>query len=233
MLCVELNAALSHQLFRKVYMNEMLSVSRAKVAKILNCPAKNVVLVPNSTTGTNAVLRDLVYQSDDAILFPSIGYGAVGKNIDYLIDTEKLRGVRLHKVPVPLTMPMSKPDILQALKRAIDEAQGQGKRIRIAIIDTISSRPGLRLPWEEMVGILRERQILSLVDGAHGIGHIPIDLTATDPDFFVSNCHKWMYAHRGCAVFYVAPRNLHLQRTSLPTSWFYTSDPSEKSNSWV
>lgn len=214
-------------------MDEMLSESRAKVAKILNCPAKNVVLVPNSTTGTNAVLRDLVYQSDDAILFPSIGYGAVGKNIDYLVDTEKLRGVRLHKVPVPLTMPMSKPDILQALKRAIDEAQGQGKRIRIAIIDTISSRPGLRLPWEEMVGILRERQILSLVDGAHGIGHIPIDLTATDPDFFVSNCHKWMYAHRGCAVFYVASRNLHLQRTSLPTSWFYTSDPSEKSNSWV
>jgi len=214
-------------------MGKMLLATRSKLSKILNCATENVALIANATTGTNAVLRDLVYKSNDAILTFSITYGAVDKNIDYLIETEKMRGIQLHKVVVNFNMPMSTEDILKTLKRSIDEAQSRGKKIRIGIIDTISSRPGLRLPWVEMVKILKEKQILSLVDGAHGIGHIPIDLHASDPDFFVSNCHKWLYAHRGCAVFYVASRNLHLQRTSLPTSWFYESDASTESNSWA
>jgi hypothetical protein len=41
-----------------------------------------------------------------------------------------------------------------------------------------------------------------------------------------------MYAHRGCAVFYCAKRNQHVQRSSLPTSWFYISDASETKNTW-
>lgn len=220
------------QYFRKVHMEEMMKVSRSKVAKMLSCQTENISLIANATTGTNAVLRDLVYKSDDAILYFSLTHRAVDLTIDYLVDTEKIRGVKLHKVVVQITMPMSKDDILKNLEKSIDEAQSQGKRIRVGIVDTIASKPGLKLPWVEVVKLLKDRQILSLVDGAHGIGQIPINLTSADPDFFVSNCHKWMYAHRGCAVFYVASRNFHLQRSALPTSWFYASEPSTESNTW-
>jgi selenocysteine lyase/cysteine desulfurase len=42
-----------------------------------------------------------------------------------------------------------------------------------------------------------------------------------------------MYAHRGCAVFYVPHRNRHLQRSSLPTSFFYTPNPTAEKNTWL
>lgn len=61
----------------------------------------------------------------------------------------------------------------------------------------------------------------SQVDAAHGIGTIEMDLGAADPDFLVTNCHKWLYAPRGTALFYVAPRNRHLTISSLPTSHSY------------
>jgi hercynylcysteine S-oxide lyase len=39
------------------------------------------------------------------------------------------------------------------------------------------------------------------------IGQIPLNLRETDPDFFISNCHKWMYTVRGSSILYVAKRN--------------------------
>jgi selenocysteine lyase/cysteine desulfurase len=47
------------------------------------------------------------------------------------------------------------------------------------------------MPWETLVQACKEMNILSLIDGAHGIGHIDLShLGEVDPDFFVSNCHK-------------------------------------------
>lgn len=58
----------------------------------------------------------------------------------------------------------------------------------VAIIDGIMSKPSAWLPWEALVKICRENDVLSIVDGAHVVGQIPLDLKRADPDFFVTVC---------------------------------------------
>ena len=59
------------------------------------------------------------------------------------------------------------------------------------LIDTVLTFPGARMPWEALVQACKDMGILSLIDGAHGIGHIDLShLGEVGPDFFVSNCHK-------------------------------------------
>lgn len=47
-------------------------------------------------------------------------------------------------------------------------------------------RQGVRLPWRQLCTLLKDRNILSLVDGAHELGQQPVDLGSADCDFYVS-----------------------------------------------
>lgn len=116
---------------------------------------------------------------------------------------------------------MEDADVISAFKAAVRSAKGEGKRPRICLYDAVSSLPGARFPFEDMTRACREEGILTLVDAAQGVGMVDINLGTLDPDFLVTNCHKWLLVPRGCAVFYVPFRNQALMTSTLPTSHGY------------
>ncbi|KXJ89061.1 pyridoxal phosphate-dependent transferase [Microdochium bolleyi] len=201
---------------------ELLDESRAAVAKIVRAPKDNIVFAANATTALNIVLRNLNWNPDgkDEILYFSTIYGACGKTIDYIVDSHPPGTVSSRCITA--TYPAEDTELLAAFHAAVKTStETDGKRPRICIFDSVSSLPGVRFPWEAVTAACRDLGILSLVDGAQGIGMIDIDLTAADPDFFLSNCHKWLHTPRGCAILYVAERNQHMMTSSLPTSHGY------------
>lgn len=198
----------------------LLDESRSAIAKVLNAPVETVVFVPNATTGVNTVLRNLVFQPGDYILYFSTIYGACQKSVDYITETTPAESVC-----VDYTFPVEDDWLVEEFRTKVQEVANNGGKVKVAIFDTVVSVPGVRLPFEALAQACRELGVLSCLDAAHGAGHVELDLEKLDPDFFVSNCHKWLFVPRGCAVFYVPLRNQPLLRSSLPTSWGFTPKP--------
>ncbi|KAF5019592.1 hypothetical protein F66182_8402 [Fusarium sp. NRRL 66182] len=199
---------------------KMLDESRAAVAKLMNAPEDSVVFVTNATVGVNTVFRNLKWNEDgkDVIISFSTVYEACGKVADYLVDY--FDGNVTHR-EIQITYPIDDDEILKRYEDTVKKIEEEGKRARICIFDVVTSRPGVVFPWEAMVRACRRLNVLSMVDGAQGIGMVKLDVSSADPDFFVSNCHKWLHVPRGCAVFYVPKRNQDLIATTLATSHGY------------
>ncbi|TGO18651.1 hypothetical protein BTUL_0008g00320 [Botrytis tulipae] len=195
---------------------ELLGESRRAIAPLLGVEADEVVFVPNATTGINTVLRNLVYETGDVVVYFSSIYGAFEKTLQSICETSH---VGLEMFRVELDYPIEDEDIISKFSGAVEQLRGNGRNIKVAIFDTVVTLPGVTFPWEGMVKVCKDLGVLSLIDGAHGIGHIDLShLGQVGPDLFVSNCYKWLYVPRGCAVLHVPIRNQELIRTTLPTS---------------
>ncbi|KAL2675594.1 hypothetical protein Neosp_011784 [[Neocosmospora] mangrovei] len=160
-----------------------LDAIRHQVASFLNADVEGLVLVPNATTGLNTVLRNLRFQPGDKIVHFTGVYGAIGKTVDYLMETTPVTSLEVDFDPTQDT----EESILERFTSSIKE---NGEKIKVAIFDTVMSMPGMRMPFEQLTKICRQHGIFSVIDGAHGIAFIDLNLKDLDPDFFVTNCHK-------------------------------------------
>jgi isopenicillin-N epimerase len=114
-------------------------------------------------------------------------------------------------VPLPIARA---EDVVDAL------FSGQSARTRAVFVSHVTSETGLLLPVETIVARARAEGLVTVVDGAHAPGHLPLDLEAVGADFYAGNCHKWLCAPKGAGFLHVRPE--HQERVGgAIVSWGY------------
>jgi isopenicillin-N epimerase len=207
---------LEHQpvLFLGRELDELDGQARQVLGMYIHAAAGNLVFIPNATYGVNLLARSLNLGPGDEILSTDHEYGACDYTWEF---TCKRTGAALIHQNIPLPT------------RAADEIleqiwQGVTERTRLITISHITSPTAMRLPVEALCARARRAGILTLVDGAHAPGQIPLDLEAIGADFYVGNCHKWMLCPKGAGFLHVRKEVQHLVEP-LIVSWGYHAAP--------
>ncbi len=157
----------------------------------LGAPVGRVGLVENTTQGTDLVLRSIDWKPGDVIVTTDIGYPAVDAQVRRLQQTH---GVEHRAVHLPLAA--TDDEVVDLVAAAAEGA-------RLVVVDAISSDAAWVLPIQRLVPAIRATGARVLIDAAHVPGHLPVDLTAMAPDYWIGNFHKWASAPRGIAALYV------------------------------
>jgi len=185
-----------------------LKQARQILGNYLNANADDLVYIPNATFGTNIIARSLQLEPGDEILITDHEYGAC-ENVWKFVGQKN--GTTIVKQPISL--PMESP-----IKIAEQFWRGVTPQTRLIFISHITSPTAVQMPVEIICKKARDAGILTVIDGAHAPGQIPLDLTALEPDFYLGNCHKWMQSPKGAGFLYTR-RALQTLVEPLVVSW--------------
>ncbi|MCP5094413.1 MAG: aminotransferase class V-fold PLP-dependent enzyme [Chloroflexi bacterium] len=171
---------------------DLLAQSRQALGKFVNANADDLVYIPNPTFGINIVARSLDLTPGDEVLTTNHEYGACDNVWNFL---SQKRGFQYKQHPISLPI-ATDDEIVEQLWQSVT------LHTKVIFLSHITSSTALRLPVATICKRARAAGILTIIDGAHVPGQIPVDLEQIGADFYLGNLHKWVCAPKGAAFLH-------------------------------
>jgi selenocysteine lyase/cysteine desulfurase len=169
-----------------VHQAEMNSRAREAAARLVR--AEEVALTQNTTHGMNLGVGSIDWREGEKVV------SVTTEHPGCLVPLHNLKdrfGVKIDLVSPPVT-----PEKIEA---------SLTPRTRLVALSHVDWTNGEVLPLREICAVARQREVLTLVDGAQSVGNIPVDVPATGADMYAFTGHKWVLGPEGIGAFYVRP----------------------------
>jgi isopenicillin-N epimerase len=161
---------------------ELIEGARTALAAYVGAEAGNLAFAPNASTALNTVIRSLHLGPEDEVLMGDAEYGGLEILWEFMAART---GARIVRRPFAELEP--------------------GPRTRIVFCSHVEWVSGRVNDLRAVIDAARAAGAMSIVDGAHAPGQIPLALDDLGPDVYAGNCHKWLCAPKGSAFLYARP----------------------------
>ena len=204
-----------------------LRAAAAHLADFVGCNGIDLAFVENATVGCNTVLNSLSLSDGDEILVTDHCYGAIRNAAEHVAKNSGAWVVEA-KISFPIAGPNQIVDAV---------ASKLSPHTRIVVLDHISSPTAVVFPVRDLASLCQRAGAPVLIDGAHGPGMLPLDISSMGVDWYVGNCHKWLMAPKGSAFLWTDPKwqgQIHppaishgyMKGYTAEFDWIGTRDPS-------
>ena len=174
-------------------LHPIVEESRRKLAMFVGTDPQRIALVINTTMGMNIPVHGLSLERGREILMSDQEYGSIQSMWEYIAEE---KGLEVRIVPLP-TPPENPNQVIEAF------AQGISDKTQIVVFSHVYCSSGLVTPVKALCRLAHDYGALALVDGAHAVGMVPVDISDFGCDFYTSSCHKWLLAPKGVGMAYI------------------------------
>jgi len=164
-----------------------------RLGAFVGCDADEIALTSGATEALNLVSNGLALTPGDEILTTSHEHPAA--LYPWLLQAQR-KGIVVKQVPLP--SPLTGPE--QPLGLVAAQVT---PRTRVLAFSHIQYTDGAMLPVKDLCSFARQRNIISVVDGAQALGAAQLSLHDLGCDFYAASLHKWLVAPYGMGLLYV------------------------------
>lgn len=189
---------------------ETLDEEREEMARFLGCKKDELAFTHCATESMSIIAAGIDLKAGDEVLITNEEHPS-GR--EPWLRRAQRDGVVVREVPIPLP-----PDSAGQLADLVISAIGP--RTRVLSFSGILTNPGVIMPVREICTAARAKGVITVVDGAHMNGQIPVKLSDLNCDYYAGSPHKWMFAPAGCGLLYIREENLdRLWPTIVSGNW--------------
>lgn len=165
-------------------------VVRKKMAEFLNAKPSEIGITRNATESMNIIARSLDLKAGDEVILTD--HEHIGGSAPWLA-VQKEKDIKVKIVQLDL----KGQDNLERISNSISD------KTKVLSFSHITCTTGMQLPAKQIVGLCRERNIYSCIDGAQAVGLLPLDLGDLNPDFYTACGHKWLLGPKGTGILFM------------------------------
>jgi len=166
--------------------------ARDEVAEFINSQREEIIFTRGATEGINLVARtwgENNLKSGDIVVLSILEHHA---NIVPWLQLKEKLGIKISYIPLQEDGSLN----MTAAKKLLSK-----KRVKLLAISQASNVLGILNPLKKLISWARQKNIVTLVDAAQSIAHVPVDVRDLNCDFLVFSGHK-IWGPTGVGVLY-------------------------------
>ena len=164
-----------------------------RLSKLVNCESDELVITRNTTESLDLIISGFPWKKNDEAIFASQDYGSMQEMFKL---TAKRKGIKNKIISIP-NHPKNDQEIVSLYEKQIT------KKTKLIMVSHMINITGQILPVKKICEMAHSYNIDVLVDGAHCVGHIDVNIKDLDCDYYGSSLHKWLSAPLGTGLLFV------------------------------
>jgi isopenicillin-N epimerase len=182
------------------------------MAAEFGCDEEEMALTRGASESLQIVQNGIDLKSGDEVVTTEQDYPRMLTTWDQRMRREGIKVTRF-QFPVPTTQ----DDLYRRFEKAISP------RTKVFHFTHITNLTAQLFPVQRLSRLARSMGIVTIVDGAHALGHFPFKLRDLECDAYGVSLHKWLLAPLGNGCLYI-------RKEMIPKFWPLQAAPEQQDN---
>jgi len=194
----ELNYAnLGPSYFMRVEQDNMREILRSRIANWLKIKADEIAFTRNTSEGLNTIIFGIPLKKGDEVILSQFDYPYA---INAWKQREKRDGIVLKWVIFDL--PFQNEELIDAYNKMFS------KKTKLIHLTHVLNWNGQILPIKKIIDLAHSNRCEVLLDAAHSLGCMELNISELKCDYLATSFHKWMNGPIGSGLLFISKKHI-------------------------